>query len=190
MAGNNALSKKTEKRANAKLEDLYKLRQDTSGLRKRIVAKIETFKLIGFKLNDEEFVIEIERVKEIVKVPLVTRVSQAPHFVEGIANLRGDILQIVNFHKIMGLENSPITDKSRIVVLDDKNVLAAIIVDSVSEVIEVEKEAVQTTPDIVAGERSKFLRGIIKPHKHRNILWLDCASIYSEFSAQNEKSVA
>ena len=174
----------------AKLDALYKLKHDTSGVRKRITPKIETYKLIGFKLNDEEFVIEIERVKEIVKVPLVTRVSKAPNFVEGVANLRGDILQIVNFHKIMGLENLPISERSRIIVLDDKNVLAAIIVDSVSEVIEVEKEAVQATPDIVAGERSKFLKGIIKPHKHRNILWLDCGAIYSEFSAQNEKSNA
>ena len=90
----------------------------------------------------------------------------------------------------MGLENQPISDRSRIIVLDDKNVLAAIIVDAVSEVIEVEKEAVQPTPDIVAGERSKFLKGIIKPHKHRNILWLDCGAIYSEFSSQNEKAAA
>lgn len=174
----------------AKLDALYKLKHDTSGIRKRIAPKIETYKLIGFKLNEEEFVIEIERVKEIVKVPLVTRVSKAPHFVEGVANLRGDILQVVNFHKIMGLENQPISERSRIIVLDDKNVLAAIIVDAVSEVIEVEKEAVQPTPDIVAGERSKFLKGIIKPHKHRNILWLDCGAIYSEFSAQNQKAAA
>ncbi len=174
----------------AKLDALYKLKHDTSGIRKRIAPKIETYKLIGFKLNEEEFVIEIERVKEIVKVPLVTRVSKAPHFVEGVANLRGDILQVVNFHKIMGLENQPISDRSRIIDLDDKNVLAAIIVDAVSEVIEVEKEAVQPTPDIVAGERSKFLKGIIKPHKHRNILWLDCGAIYSEFSSQNEKAAA
>jgi len=178
------------KKGGAKLDALYKLKHDSSGVRKRIVQKIETFKLIGFKLNQEEFVIEIERVKEIVKMPLVTRVSKAPHFVEGVANLRGDILQIVNFHKIMGLENPIISDRSRIIVLDDKNVLAAIIVDSVSEVIEVEKEAVQQTPDIIAGERSKFLKGIIKPHRHRNIMWLDCGAIYSEFSAQNEKAAA
>jgi purine-binding chemotaxis protein CheW len=188
MSGNEAPGKGGK--GGAKLDALYKLKHDTSGIRKRIAPKIETYKLIGFKLNDEEFVIEIERVKEIVKVPLVTRVSKAPHFVEGVANLRGDILQVVNFHKIMGLENLPISERSRIIVLDDKNVLAAIIVDAVSEVIEVEKEAVQPTPDIVAGERSKFLKGIIKPHKHRNILWLDCGAIYSEFSAQNQKAAA
>lgn len=176
-----------------RLEELYKVKSDGkqqgSGNRKRVVQTVDAIKLIGFKLNEEEFVIEIERVKEIVKVPLVTRVSRAPDFVEGVANLRGDILQVVNFHKIMGLENVPITDKSRIIVLDDKNVLAAIIVDSVSEVIEVEKEAVQPTPDIIASEKSKFLKGIIKPHKHRNILWLDSGAIYSEFRNQfNKKS--
>ena len=174
-----------------RLEDMYKIRGETKGgIRKRVVPTIETIKLIGFKLNEEEFVIEIERVKEIVKVPLVTRVSKAPDFVEGVANLRGDILQVVNFHKIMELENLPITEKSRIIVLDDKNVLAAIIVDSVSEVIEVEKEAIQTTPEIIAADKAKFLKGIIKPDTHRNILWLDSASIYSEFRNQNNKKPA
>jgi len=174
-----------------RLEDMYKIRGETKGAaRKRIVPTVETVKLIGFKLNEEEFVIEIERVKEIVRVPLVTRVSKAPDFVEGVANLRGDILQVVNFHKIMGLENLPISDKSRIIVLDDKNVLAAIIVDSVSEVIEVEKDAVQSTPDIIAADKAKFLKGIIKPDKHRNILWLDSGAIYSEFRNQNSKKSA
>jgi purine-binding chemotaxis protein CheW len=171
---------------------MYKQNGEAKGgtTRKRVVPTIETIKLIGFKLNAEEFVIEIERVKEIVKVPLVTRVSKAPEFVEGIANLRGDILQVVNFHKIMGLENLPISDKSRIIVLDDKNVLAAIIVDSVSEVIEVEKDAIQSTPDIIASDKSKFLRGIIKPDTHRNILWLDAGAIYSEFRNLNTKNAA
>ncbi len=174
------------------LKEMYKQNDDKKNgtIRKRTVQTIETFKLIGFKLNEEEFVIEIERVKEIVRVPLVTRVSKAPDFVEGVANLRGEILQVINFHKIMGLENLPITDKSRIIVLDDKNVLAAIIVDSVSEVIEVEKEAVQPTPDIIAAERAKFLKGIIKPHKHRNILWLDSGAIYSEFGFLYNKKIA
>lgn len=174
-----------------RIQDMYKANSDNKGsTRKRVVATVETIKLIGFKLNEEEFVIEIERVKEIVRVPLVTRVSMAPDFVEGVTNLRGDILQVVNFHKIMELDNQPITDKSRIIVLDDKNVLAAIIVDSVSEVIEVEKEAVQSTPDIIAANKAKFLKGIIKPDRHRNILWLDSGAIYSEFRNQNSKKAA
>lgn len=181
---------KKDVKTDGKLESLNKFKHDLSGQRKRIAPKIETYKLIGFKLNDEEFVIEIERVKEIVKVPLVTRVSRAPYFVEGVANLRGDILQIINFHKIMALENLSISDKSRIIVLDDKNVLAAIIVDGVSEVIEVEKEAVQPIPEIVAGEKSKFLKGIIKPNMHRNILWIDCGAIYNEFITQNKNNTA
>jgi purine-binding chemotaxis protein CheW len=175
-----------------RLEDMYRIKGEAKvgSTRKRVVPTIETIKLIGFKLNEEEFVIEIERVKEIVRVPLVTRVSQAPDFVEGVANLRGDILQIVNFHKIMELENLLISEKSRIIVLDDKNVLAAIIVDSVSEVIEVEKEAIQSTPDIIAADKAKFLKGIIKPDQYRNILWLDSAAIYSEFRSHNNKKAA
>ncbi len=174
-----------------RLEDMYKIKGESKGeARKRAIPTVETVKLIGFKLNAEEFVIEIERVKEIVRVPLVTRVSKAPDFVEGVANLRGDILQVVNFHKIMELENLPISEKSRIIVLDDKNVLAAIIVDSVSEVIEVEKDAVQSTPDIIAADKAKFLKGIIKPDSHRNILWLDSGAIYSEFRSHNSKKTA
>ncbi|MES2616069.1 MAG: chemotaxis protein CheW [Bdellovibrionota bacterium] len=147
----------------------------------------ETCKLIGFKLAEEEFSVEIGRVKEIVQVPLITRVSKAPDFVEGITNLRGDILQIINFHKIMGLENIPMTDKSRIIVIDDKNVLAAIIVDLVTEVMEIEKNSVQITPDIIAADKAKFLKGIIKPDTRRNILWLDLDAIYSEFKNQSSK---
>lgn len=172
------------------LRDLYKTKKDdvAETLEKRNPSS-EIYKLIGFRLSDEEFVIEIDHVKEIVRVPLITRVSHAPNFVEGIANLRGDILQIVNFHTLMGLENSPITDKSRVVVLDDKQTLAGILVDSVSEVIEVEKEAVQPIPDMIAAEKTKFLKGIIKPHRHRNILWLDSSSLYSESFLQNKKTL-
>jgi purine-binding chemotaxis protein CheW len=180
-AGSSGAERSNGKRGEERrrLEDFYRR---APADRKKVLTAQETVKLIGFRLADEEFGIEIERVKEIGRVPLVTRVSRSPVIVEGIANLRGEILQVLNFHKIMGLSSCSITEKSRIIVLDDKFTFAGIIVDAVSEVMEIEKESLQPPPEIIAGERKRFIKGIIKQERKRSTLWLDCAAIYSEFN--------
>jgi purine-binding chemotaxis protein CheW len=162
-----------------RLQDLYRkgIRKD----HKTNHVPVDTTKLIGFKLANEEFVIEIERVKEIIKIPIVTRVSKSPPFVEGISNMRGEILQILNFHKILNLPSVLISPKSRVIVIDSPAVLAGIIVDSVAEVIEVDNSAIQLAPDIIAGENGKFIKGIIKDDSRRSILWIDISMIYSEY---------
>ena len=165
-----------------KMQDLYKKKQAVSKVNKLTSKDYDFIKLIGFRLGEEEFVIEIDKVKEIGKVPLVTRVSQSPRFVEGIANLRGEILQILNLHKIMGLICKEINERSRIIVLDDTSAFAAIIVDSVSEVLEIDKNTIQRPPEIIAGDKGKFIKGVIKEDKRRSILWLDSSAIYQEFT--------
>ncbi|MBX9704213.1 MAG: chemotaxis protein CheW [Silvanigrellaceae bacterium] len=167
-----------------KLKELYKKSEDNLPYGQN---KSEFIKLISFKIEHEEFVIEIHKIKEVCKIPLVTRVSKAPYFVEGVANLRGDLLQIVNIHKILHLKNIPLSEQSRIIVLDDKNIHAAIIVDVVGEVMEVEKDAIQVTPDFFVKNKGNFFKGIIKPHKNRNVIWLNVSAMYEEFISHHEK---
>ncbi|MDQ7053613.1 MAG: chemotaxis protein CheW [candidate division KSB1 bacterium] len=120
--------------------------------------------LVAFKLGDEEFGIPIQSVQEIVRPPLVTRVPYAPGFIEGIANLRGDILPILSLRNRLGMPYREIDSNTRIVVLKTKQATTGIIVDSVSEVIRVDQQDIDHSLD--ADSRStidtRFLKSIAR----------------------------
>jgi purine-binding chemotaxis protein CheW len=120
-------------------------------------------KYLTFSLKGEEYGIEILKVKEIIGIMNITTVPQTPPYVKGIINLRGKVIPIIDLRLKFGMEESPYTERTCIIVVDiwtkDKgNFFMGIVVDSVSEVVNIRGEEIEDTPNFgVSLETAHFL---------------------------------
>jgi purine-binding chemotaxis protein CheW len=134
--------------------------------------------VVSFRLDNEEFGVDIHQVQEIIWLPEITKVPRAPHFVEGIVNLRGSVLPVIDMRKRFGLAPTPTTDSTSIVVVDIEGRKTGVIVDSVSEVIRVSRSAIEPPPPVVAGVDAGFVRGVGKlQNGQRMLIVLDLARV-------------
>jgi purine-binding chemotaxis protein CheW len=119
--------------------------------------------LVTFKLGKEEFAAGISEVREIIRVPDIVAVPKAPHFVEGVINLRGTIIPIIDLRKRFGMEESARDEHTRVVVVEIDGLLTGLVVDSAREVLKVSRLAIEATPDLLTGSvDTRFIRGIAK----------------------------
>ncbi|MGB9640228.1 MAG: chemotaxis protein CheW [Anaerolineales bacterium] len=140
--------------------------------------------LVVFELANEHYGVDISAVESIIKMQQITTVPQAPAFVEGITNLRGSILPVMDLRKRFGLkeigkDNSQSTrqhDESRIVVVSMEGMKVGMIVDAVSEVLRVPSDAIEPPPPMVTSINSAFITGIAKVGE-KLIILLDLARI-------------
>src|SRR5579859_7093403 len=93
--------------------------------------------LIGFRIGRETFAVPISLVHEIVRVPEITTVPDAPDYVEGVINLRGKIVSVIDLRKRFGEKKEAINKKNRILVAEVESKLVGLIVDAASEVIKI-----------------------------------------------------
>ena len=134
--------------------------------------------LVVFDLAREHYGVDIAAVEGIIKMQAITVVPQAPAFVEGVTNLRGKVLPVVDLRRRFGLPAADATKETRIVVVEMNGVTVGIVVDGVSEVLRVEPEAIEPPSPIVSTIDSAFIRGIAKVDQ-RLIILLDLAKILS-----------
>lgn len=118
--------------------------------------------LVVFDLGDEVYGIDISKVQEIIRMQDITQVPGAPSFVEGVINLRGKIIPVVDLHRRFGLSPTPVTKASRIVVVETDGFVIGMVVDAVSEVLRISTNCVEPPSPIVAGVDSEYIRGIAK----------------------------
>lgn len=123
----------------------------------------EELQLVSFNLDSEEFGVDIGVVQEIVRMPEITKVPRSPEFVEGVVNLRGKIIPVVDLRKRFGLPVTEATKSTRIIVVAVTGRTIGMIVDGVSEVMRISSDAVEPTPEMVASSvDATYLKGIAK----------------------------
>ncbi len=142
----------------------------------------DEFQLVVFELGDERYGLDIDSVYEIIRHQPVTAVPQAPSFVEGVINLRGRIIPVVDLRRRFGMMTGTLTKASRIVVCEAAGTRVGLVVDGVSEVLMVNNESVEQTPDVAAGYDANYLRGIAKLGD-RLVILLDLAGLFGEVDA-------
>jgi purine-binding chemotaxis protein CheW len=118
--------------------------------------------LVVFQLGAELYGVEISRVHEIIRLQSVTKVPRSPAFVEGVINLRGKVIPVVDLRRRFGLPTAEHTRASRIVVVELGDQVVGIVVDGVSEVLRVNTATVEPPSPVVAGIDSEYLHGIAK----------------------------
>ncbi len=122
-----------------------------------------TLQLVIFNLGDEKYGVETSQVKEIIKVEEITSIPNAPDYVEGVINLRGQITTIINLRRRFGMEPKPIDNDTRIIVFEHKGSTIGMMVDTVTEVRYLAKKDIEELPNIVTNRsESKFLTGVGK----------------------------
>jgi purine-binding chemotaxis protein CheW len=138
----------------------------------------EILQLVSFNIGSEEFGVDILKVQEINRMVEITRVPRSPEFVEGIINLRGKVIPIIDLRKRFNLELSEHDKNTRIVVVDIDGQTMGMIVDSVSEVLRIPASTIEPTPDVVTSIESDYIRGVAKLD-NRLLIYLDLAKILS-----------
>ncbi|MBW4053999.1 MAG: purine-binding chemotaxis protein CheW [Proteobacteria bacterium] len=111
----------------------------------------ELIQLVSFNLDQEEYGVDVLKVREIIRMPIVTRVPNTPQYVEGVINLRGKVVPIICMRKKFGLIEPENDKQTRIMVMDMDGELMGFIVDAVSEVIRISGSEIQPSPAMVAG---------------------------------------
>ncbi|OGS20473.1 MAG: hypothetical protein A3J83_03485 [Elusimicrobia bacterium RIFOXYA2_FULL_40_6] len=150
--------------------------------------------LVIFQLANEEYGIPINQIQEITHISEITRVPAMPDFVEGIINLRGKIIPVIDLRKRFLLDQKTRDEKSRIIVAEthtseDKQEKQSVglIVDSVSEVKRFGSEQIENIPTTISKIESDYLSGIGKLN-NRIVIILDLKKIMSDLEkrVQNE----
>ena len=141
----------------------------------------EEVQLVAFRLRDEEFGVEIGQVREIVRITPITHVPEAPAFIEGVINLRGQVLAVIDLAKQFGLppeEKLPAT--ARVVVVELQGRTVGMLVDEVPEVLRIPKENIEPTPDLIQSKIHKdYIKGVGKLG-NRLLILLDLEKILSQ----------
>jgi purine-binding chemotaxis protein CheW len=140
----------------------------------------ELIQLVSFLVAGEEYGVEVLRVREIIRMPGITRMPNTPAHVEGIINLRGQVIPIISMRKRFGISDSEHGSRTRIIVMDVGGGLNGFIVDAVSEVIRIHASEIQPPPAVVSGGMGQeFITGVIN-HAERLLVVMDIDRMFSD----------
>jgi len=136
--------------------------------------------MVTFNLGQEEFGVNILQVQEINRMVEITRVPQTERYVEGIINLRGKVIPIIDLRKKFGMPEKEYNNHTRIVVVDVANETIGLVVDGVSEVLRVPAGSLEDAPRLISGESSRsgaeYIKAIVKL-EDRLLIYLDLDKI-------------
>ncbi|ACH40933.1 MULTISPECIES: chemotaxis protein CheW [Citrifermentans] len=139
----------------------------------------ELIQLVSFNLEKEEYGINVLMVREIIRMLNITRVPNTPHYVEGVINLRGKVIPIINLRKKFDLVDSEYDKRTRIMVMEVVGELMGFIVDEVSEVIRISEKEIQPPPPAVSsGIEQECMAGVIN-QADRLLVLLDLERMFS-----------
>ncbi len=124
--------------------------------------KEQLIQMVGFKIDNETFGVDILMVQEIIRAASITTVPNSPEFVEGVINLRGSIIPVIDLRKRLNLQpNNYKQDTDWILILDISGRITGFIVDWVTDVIKIQENNIDPPPEIlVAGLQSQYIRGV------------------------------
>lgn len=150
---------KTRMRAPVPTQSSVAATRQATGLRSFTEATENETQVVTFQLAREEYAIDILQVQEIVMMTRITRMPKAPHFIEGIVNLRGQMIPIIDMRKRFGLAEAEHDSDTRIIIVDIGEIVG-MIVDGVRDVIRLPDSAISPPPPMIQGISADYLKGI------------------------------
>ena len=132
--------------------------------------------LVGFRVGRETFGVPIKLVHEIVRVPEITAVPEAPEYIEGVINLRGKIVSVIDLRKRFGEKAITSDRKNRVIVVEMEKKLVGLIVDAASEVLKVPEAEIENPPNVFEEGDLNYVTGVGKL-KGRLIILIDLTKV-------------
>jgi purine-binding chemotaxis protein CheW len=142
--------------------------------------------IVGFQVGRETYGVPITSLHEIVRVPEITAVPDAPDYLEGVINLRGKIVSVMDLRKRFGDRQAKLKRQNRILVVEHAGKLAGLIVDSASEVLKIAGEDIEAPPAVFQEGGLNCVTGLGKV-KDRLIVLLDMTKLLAPASLVQEK---
>jgi purine-binding chemotaxis protein CheW len=147
-------------------------------VKNQIKESAELLQLVSFKIDNEEFGIDILNVKEINRMVNITKIPNTPDYVEGIINLRGKIIPVVDLRTKLGMSKKGHDNNTRIVVADVEGRTVGFLVDSVREVLRIPKSITEAPPEAASGKNSEYITAVGKL-EDRLLTLLDLNKVFS-----------
>jgi purine-binding chemotaxis protein CheW len=132
--------------------------------------------VVAFELANAEYAVDILNVQEINRLINITRVPRSPSYIEGVINLRGNIIPVINLHKKFNLASQGFDEDTRIIVFQFDEIKAAIIVDSVAEVIQLDRFNIEESGQLYSSIDTEAIQGMAKIEE-RVLILLDLEKI-------------
>lgn len=146
----------------------------------------ELIQLVTFHLGQEQFGLDILKVQEINRMVEITKVPQAPHYCEGVINLRGKVIPVIDLRKKFEMDVEEWTKNTRIIVCDVDGNVIGMIVDAVEEVLRIPSSTIEPAPEIVTTVNSDYIKGVAKL-EGRLLIFLDISKIAGEMTREIKK---
>ncbi|MBC7197441.1 MAG: purine-binding chemotaxis protein CheW [Deferribacterales bacterium] len=143
---------------------------------------------VGFKLGSEKYAIDIMVIEEILRKTEITPVPKAPDFIEGIVNIRGRVIPVVDLKKKLNLGTVNNSQTSRIIIANINNKKIGFLVDEVEEVLRIEKNLIEDAPALAVNIDSNYINGVAKTDKGMIIL-LDITKVFSPYEQRQFNSI-
>lgn len=125
-------------------------------------AKKNSSQFVGFQIAGQEYAFRIEQIQEIVILEKVTKVPQVPEYVEGVSNLRGSIIPIINLRRLFGLEPKKTDSETRTIVVNIGERTMGCTVDMVSQVMRISEEHIQPAPETITAGGANYIAGFAR----------------------------
>ena len=125
---------------------------------------------LTFALNEESYGLEILKVREIIGLMEITAVPEVPHYMKGVVNLRGKVIPVVDLRLKFGMPEADYDEETCIIVVNVNETLVGIIVDTVSEVVNLDEAQIEETPEFGGGHGGEFILGMAKVEESVKIL--------------------
>jgi purine-binding chemotaxis protein CheW len=135
--------------------------------------------LVGFRLDNEDYAIAITKIQEIILMKPITRIPQVPDFIEGLINLRGSVIPIVNLRKRFGLPAREVDDETRTIVVNIREKTVGCIVDAVTQVMRINRDQIQPPPLSVLAVSHQYIAGLARL-EDRLLIILDIERLFDE----------
>jgi len=146
----------------------------------------EPIQLVSFMLAEEEYGVEVLKVREIIRMPTITKMPNTPLHVEGIINLRGKVIPIISMRTRFNMMAAEDNNRTRIIIMEVAGSLNGFIVDGVSEVIRIHSRDIQPPPMAVhsGGVGQEFITGVFN-HAERLLIVMDVDRLFSDDESVN-----
>lgn len=141
----------------------------------------DLLQLVTFRIGEEEFGVDILAVQEIIRLMQITMVPRAPAFIEGVINLRGKVIPVINMRTRFSLPSVTHDSNTRIVVMEFGQKIVGFLVDGVSEVLRIPANTVEEAPPVVSGIGSEYIKGVGKLDD-RLLILLDLNNLLSDMN--------